>query len=167
MVVWKAGRFLTVVGILTTVGSSAAVLSARDKPPKPKTLVLQGRVVQLGLYLKETWGIPMDASSGNTTMVLVTTSGDIHPILKDERSRGYFMDNRLRGRSMELHVYKYPKLPYVRLIDAFSFKEGRKHKVDYWCTICSISTFEPGPCPCCQDDIELRERRADPFESGQ
>lgn len=27
--------------------------------------------------------------------------------------------------------------------------------VTYWCEVCSIRTYAPGPCMCCQDETEL------------
>ena len=145
----------------------AAQPPAKRQPPRPEALVLKGKVVELGPHLLETFQVPMDEDLGKTVLVLVTEKGEIHPLIKDIRSRGLFLDKRLRDRPMELHVHKYAGLPFVRLIDVYSFKDGKKHKLDYWCTICAIATFEPGPCPCCQDEIELRERPVDEIKPGQ
>lgn len=139
--------------------------TAGSQKPKPRheSLVLRGKVVELGKHLDDAFQIPMDEDLGKNVLALVTETGEVHPLIKDLRSRGYFMDERLRNRTMELHVYKYPGLPFVRLIDAYSFKDGKKYAVDYWCTICAITTYQPGPCPCCQDEIQLRER---PVQDG-
>ncbi len=154
-----------------TIPSLAIVLialasqeSARQNA-KYEIVVLRGKVVELGTHLKQTIQVPMDADFGKGVVALVTDSGEVFPLIKDIRSRGFFMDQRLRDRPMELHVHKYARLPFVRLFDAYSLKEGKKFKVDYWCTVCSIATFEPGPCPCCQDEIEFRERPATESQS--
>ena len=142
------------IGAVSVLGGSAS-----DKqPPKPRIEKLRGKVVLLGAHLRTALNIPMDDDLGNAIVALVTDSDQVHPIIKDVRSRGFFMDKRLRNRPMELHVYRYPGLPFVRVINVYSFKGAKKYKVDYWCTICSITTFQPGPCPCCQDEIELREQ---------
>lgn len=152
-------------GARVLLASEASGNSARvdDRPakrqgPKPELVVLRGKVVELGAHLMEKFQVPVDEDLGRAAVVLVTDEGEVHPLVKDIRSRGFFMDKRIRGRPMELHVHRYPGLPFVRLIDVYSFKDGKKHKLDYWCTVCAISTFQPGPCPCCQDEIELRER---------
>jgi hypothetical protein len=64
-------------------------------------------------------------------------------------------------------VHKFPGLPFVRLIDVYSIKEGKKYHVDYWCSVCAITTFEPGPCPCCQEEIQLREVPVDEVKLGR
>ncbi len=135
--------------------------------PKYESIVLRGKVVELGPHLRQAVNVPMDDDAGKAAVALVTDSGEVHPLVKDVRSRGFWMDKRLRDRSMELHVHKFPGLPFVRLIDVYSFKDGKKYAVDYWCTVCAITTFEPGPCPCCQDEIELRERPVDKIKPGQ
>ena len=150
--------------ILTAVVVRASDRDPQRQPPKPELSVLRGKVVELGPHLADNFHVPMDEDLGKAVLVLVTESGEVHPLVKDLRSRGFFMDKRLRDRTMELHVHKYAGLPFVRLIDVYSLKDGKKYKVDYWCTVCAISTFQPGPCPCCQDEIGLRER---PVEESQ
>ena len=143
--------------------------AGKRKPQSPKyeSVVLRGKVVELGPHVSQAFNVPMDDDVGKAVVALVTDTGEVHPLVKDVRSRGFWMDKRLRDRPMELHVHKFPGLPFVRLIDTYSFKDGKKFAVDYWCTVCAITTFEPGPCPCCQDAIELRERPVDAIKPGQ
>lgn len=158
------------IGLAATLFFASTIISwaIGQEQPETQTVVakyelieIRGRVVELGPYLKRTLNVPMDADAGKATLVLVTDSGEVHPLIKDGRSRGFWLDERLRDRPMELHLHRFPGLPYVRLIDAFSFIDGKKHHVEYWCDICAITTYERGPCPCCQDEIELRERPVD------
>jgi hypothetical protein len=155
-----AGAISIGIILAVLVGLRSGTRDERS-PPRPELAVLRGKVVELGPHLMDKFQVPMDEDLGKAILVVVTKLGEVHPLIKDIRSRGFFMDKRLRDREMELHVHKYPSLPFVRLIDVYSFKDGKRHKVDYWCTICAISTFQPGPCPCCQDEIKLRERPAD------
>ncbi len=143
--------------------------AAKRKTQKPKyeSFVLRGKVVELGPHVLRAFNVPMDDDVGKAVVALVTDSGEVHPLVKDVRSRGFWMDKRLRDRPMELHVHKFPGLPFVRIIDSYSFKDAKKYAVDYWCTVCAITTFEPGPCPCCQDEIELRERPVDDIKPGR
>jgi hypothetical protein len=155
----RAPFFLVILGsaALSAFLVSAGGPQTERQAPKPELVILRGTVTELGPYLADAFQVPMDNDLGKATLALVTDSGTVHPLIKDMRSRGFFLDQRLRDRPMELHVHRYAGLPYVRVIDVYSFKDGRKHKVDYWCAVCAISTFQGGPCPCCQDEIELRE----------
>jgi hypothetical protein len=39
-------------------------------------------------------------------------------------------------------------------------QKGKALLVTYWCEVCSIRTYTPGVCMCCQDDtaVDLREK---------
>jgi hypothetical protein len=160
-------RFVLATLVASAVGlasqKSADDRAGKLKLPSPKyeAIVLRGKVVELGPHLLQAFNVSMDDDEGKAVVALVTDSGDVYPLVKDVRSRGFWMDKRLRDRPMELHVHRFHGLPFVRVIDTYSFKDGKKYAVDYWCIVCAITTFEPGPCPCCQDPIELRERPVD------
>src|SRR5579863_2588579 len=38
-------------------------------------------------------------------------------------------------------------------------KDGKRFMITYWCDVCSIRQYEPGPCWCCQREtaLDLRE----------
>ena len=163
-------RFCCVGGFAIAWAAVAALAEetpAKRQAARHELAVLRGKVVELAAHLKAALDVPIDDDLGSAVLVLVTDSGDVYPLIKDVRSRGFFMDKRLRDRPMELVVHKYPGMPFVRLIDVYSFKDGKKYKVDYWCTLCAITTFQPGPCPCCQDEIQLRERAVEEIKTGE
>ncbi|MBI3469246.1 MAG: hypothetical protein HY000_40095 [Planctomycetes bacterium] len=162
----RVGQSLCWIGcILIALVARARATPDQRQGAKPELAALRGKIVELGPHLMDQFHVPMDEDLGKAIMAIVTDSGEVHPLIKDVRSRGFFMDKRLRDRPMELHIHKYSGLPFVRLIDVYSFKDGKKYKVDYWCAICAISTFQPGPCPCCQDEIGLREQPVDESQS--
>jgi len=153
--------------LVCSIVSGAMMLASHAFPqtrqtPKYESIVVRGKVIELGPYVQQTFQVAMDDDAGKSTLALVTSTGEVHPLVKDLRSRGFWMDKRLRDRPMELHAHRFPGLPFLRLIDVYSLKDGNKYRVDYWCTVCAITTFQPGPCPCCQDEIELREQLVSP-----
>ena len=42
----------------------------------------------------------------------------------------------------------------------FVHKDGQRLMISYWCAVCSIRTYSPGVCMCCQDEtaLDLKER---------
>lgn len=42
----------------------------------------------------------------------------------------------------------------------FVHQNGKRLMVTYWCAVCSIRTFTPGVCMCCQDEtaLDLKEK---------
>ena len=158
----RAGTFRIVCWTLAVVAGSVLAAARDDKPatPTPEAARLSGKIVEIGPYVKDHFGVTMDDEQGQS-VALVTESGELYPIIKDLRSRGLFMDKRMHHRPMELEVHRYAGLPFLQVIEVYSVKEGKKYRVDYWCSICAISTFQPGPCPCCQAEIELREQEVE------
>jgi hypothetical protein len=40
-------------------------------------------------------------------------------------------------------------------------KNGKRFLITYWCDVCSIRQYEPGPCWCCQRETALNLREDD------
>lgn len=75
-------------------------------------------------------------------------------VLNDERLNG--MQVRLTGELAGPGVFRVGPI-HTR---ALRVVQGAKLLfVTYWCEVCSIRTYSPGPCMCCQDNtaLDLRE----------
>lgn len=155
------------VGLHILVGQSVAVAdeapAARpqgksEKPPH-ENLSLRGKVVFLADALKRRFGIESDPDSVQQQAALETTEGQIYPLVKDARGRGFLADPRLRDVEMELLVRRYAGSPVVQVIRVYTLKESVKYELDYWCDVCAIPMYELKQCECCQGPIRIRERR--------
>ena len=130
-----------------------------DASPRYTTDHIRGRVVWLAEAVKKLHGVETDPDFAESLVALQTADGQLIPLLKDARGRGFMMDKRLRDRDMELLVRRYQGLPLVQVITVFTLHDGQKFELDYWCDICAISMYELKECECCQGPIRLRERR--------
>jgi hypothetical protein len=136
-----------------------------DKTPATKseatyrTESLRGRVVWLAEAMKRRFGIDLDADAAQWDVALETTDGQLLPIVKDARGRGFRLDPRLRDVDMELLVRRYEGSPMIQIIRVYTLKKDGKYELDYWCDICAIPMYELKDCECCQGPIRLRERR--------
>lgn len=129
-----------------------------EKPPH-ENLSLRGRVVFLADALKRRFGIESDEDAAQQQVALETAAGQIYPLVKDARGRGFLVDPRLRDVEMELLVRRYEGSPVVQVIRVYTIKESVKYELDYWCDVCAIPMYELKPCECCQGPIRIRERR--------
>ena len=87
---------------------------------------------------------------------LVTVEGD-------EAALKVLNDKRLNGVEMEAaghfttpdHFVLDPN--HARTV--LAHKNGTLKMITYWCDVCSIRSYEPGPCWCCQAEtvLELRD----------
>ena len=81
----------------------------------------------------------------------------------DEPTMAVLRDERLAGADLEA-VGKFTR-PDVFTVDPiykralFVHKDGKRLYITYWCDTCSIRTYSPGKCWCCQQEtnLDLRE----------
>ena len=91
--------------------------------------------------------------------VLVTAQGEV-AVTGDEESNEVLRDQRLEGLQLEGKGH-FTDATHFRL-DHFHTKplrvvqqDGVKKEVTYWCEVCSIRTYTPGKCLCCQEETAL------------
>ena len=81
----------------------------------------------------------------------------------DEPTKGVLNDKRLAG--FDLEAKGHFTAPDQFLVDPihtkamFVHKDGHVKVITYWCDVCSIRTYTPGPCWCCQKEtlLDLRD----------
>jgi hypothetical protein len=77
----------------------------------------------------------------------------------DEPTRGILNDKRLAGADMEATGHFGASGLFV--VDPIHtkalhvYKDGKRRTISYWCDTCSIRTYTPGICWCCQQDTAL------------
>lgn len=153
----------------------AAPFARAEEPAKPdaeapaqaqtgnyETVALRGKVVWLAEALQRRFGIETDADAAEATCALEADDGQIYPLVKDSRGRGFWLDERLRDTDVELLARRYGGAPAVQVITVYTLKDDGKYEFDYWCDVCSIPMYELKVCECCQGPIRIRERRVGP-----
>lgn len=77
----------------------------------------------------------------------------------DEPTRGILNDKRLAGADLEAAGHFTGPGNFV--VDPIHtkalhvYKDGKRRSISYWCSTCSIRTYTPGNCVCCQQETEL------------
>jgi len=102
-------------------------------------------------------------TAGPTQPPAAQTAGGTIALDSDEANLKVLHDERINGFEMEARGHY--TAPGHFLIDPqhtrsilLKDKDGRMKMVTYWCDVCSIRTYIPGPCMCCQKytDLDLR-----------
>ena len=91
--------------------------------------------------------------------VLEVSANKVIPLDGDEPTRGVLKDKRLAGADLEAAGhFASPELFMVDPIHTKAlhvYHDGKRHTVSYWCEVCSIRTYTPGICWCCQEETAL------------
>ena len=74
-------------------------------------------------------------------------------------------DKRLAGEDFEA-LGHFTSADHFQVDPAYThslhvLKDGKRFMVTYWCDVCSIRQYEPGPCMCCQRETNLDLRELD------
>ena len=90
---------------------------------------------------------------------LRTNDGKLVKLEGDSATGGVIHDERLHGMELEITGQMTPSgslriLP-IHKKGMFVLKNGEKLFITYWCDICSIRTYTPGKCLCCQEETQL------------
>ena len=95
---------------------------------------------------------------------VLASGGKMVQLEGDDATTGVLKDKRVAG--MDLEAIGHFRAPDVFTINPihtkamFVHKDDKRLYITYWCDVCSIRTYSPGKCWCCQEDTELdlRER---------
>lgn len=155
-------RALALLGVTAALGV-VVTFAAETKPvEKAKTAteikeLIRGRVVNLTPLFEGRFDTKVDKEMAALYGV-VTDEGRVYPILREQRGRAFYQDERLREEPIDLYVRRFEGSSFVQVLLVYRLREGKRFALDYWCDVCSISMYWIQPCECCQGSIRLREQ---------
>ncbi|MSV28734.1 MAG: hypothetical protein EXQ52_08315 [Bryobacterales bacterium] len=89
------------------------------------------------------------------------------PLGGDLATLGVLQDKRLAGVDLEALGEPSPggafQVGPIHTKAMFVHKDGSRLLITYWCDLCSIRTYTPGVCWCCQEEtaVDLRKPEAE------
>jgi hypothetical protein len=83
-------------------------------------------------------------------LIVLAGDGATEHVLHDKRLAG--LDLEAKGHFIAADRFQVDPF-YTRAL--YAIKDGKRLMVTYWCEICSIRQYEPGPCWCCQRETKL------------
>jgi len=105
------------------------------------------------------------AVHANVPATLETADHKVIQLAGDETTTKVLADTRLNG--FDVQVRGHFTAPAKFQIDPsherslLVHSEGRLKLITYWCDVCSIRDYTPGPCRCCQKELTLDLRDPD------
>ena len=124
----------------TAIGGEAA---SEDAP----LVILRGRV--------NCQGQACDTASGR--FEFATTAGQHYTFLEGDELALIFRDPRVRSRELQITARLHAK-DRLEIIKVKSVVNGRLHDLYYFCEVCNITAYAPGPCPCCRNELQFFEK---------
>ncbi len=152
------GRCGSIVVSSFAVLTGVVVLAApRDEGPKPKTVVVEGKLVAVADVLAKRYGVRMDADAAATLRAIERGAGTMLPLLQNVGSNMLFNEKRLVGQTLRIEGRQYPEVQLIDIISFHTVRAGKLFEAYYWCDTCVIKVYRSGRCPCCPTEVVYRE----------
>ena len=104
--------------------------------------------------------MPQDARSNRnetgSRFGFASKNGKLYTFLTTDTMTPVFTDTRVRQRELQITARLYAG-DQLETIKVQSVKEGKLYDIFYYCDVCSITSYTPGLCPCCRNELEFRE----------
>ncbi|MEZ5356700.1 MAG: hypothetical protein R2762_29025 [Bryobacteraceae bacterium] len=106
-----------------------------------------------GKLVRTTDGPAIEMPDGRR--VRLAGDGPTMEVVNDKRLEG--ADFEANGQFVSSAVFRVEP---IHKRNMFVHKDGHRLQISYWCGVCSIRTWSPGVCMCCQDEtqLDLKER---------
>ena len=121
-----------------------------------KNLVVSGRLVCLGEDRKES---SCEDAAG---VALEADAGRLHLLAAGDAASTLLREKRLRTRRFRLTLRSLDGGKTFQIVKTQLIRAGKVYDFHYFCEICNITTYAPGPCMCCRAPTEYRETPAEP-----
>jgi hypothetical protein len=154
----KSYRAITsmVLSVLLSLSLYQVSAAQENKKAPPAQLVLQGRVA----YLDESGRRMEGDRNSNPTMPnyeLLATNGKRYKFSPDDLIVPIFSESRVRKKELQITALLHEN-DLLELIKVLAVKDGKLFDIYYFCDLCNITAYGPGPCPCCFEPLVFIEK---------
>ena len=132
--------------VLLAVTSSQVVAEPPALQKESEPITIRGRVVRFD-------------PNQDKPFAFKAENGRLYRFLANDVLTDIFADDRVRDRQLQITglLHKEDRLEVTKVQ---SLRGGKLYDLYYFCDVCNITTYAPGPCPCCRKELELRETPA-------
>jgi hypothetical protein len=136
-------------------GVAAAQEKGEKSPPK---VIVKGRV----FCLDESGQRPKADQDCNTiapNYELLANDGKRYKFSIDDLIVPIFTESRVRRMELQIQALLHDN-NVLELEKVQAVKEGKLYDIYYFCEVCNITAYGPGPCPCCYEPFHFIEKPA-------
>jgi hypothetical protein len=90
---------------------------------------------------------------------LLASDGKRFQFSPDDLIVPIFTESRVRRMELQIQALLHEK-NLLELEKVQAVKEGKLYDIYYFCEVCNITAYGPGPCPCCYEPFHFIEKPA-------
>jgi hypothetical protein len=130
----------------------------KNQNATPAKVVLRGQVALL-----DESGQRLNSQQGSNQAManyeLLTGEGRRYKFSPDDVIVPIFTESRVRKLELQITALQHAD-NLLELIKVLAVKEGKLYDIYYFCDLCNITAYGPGPCPCCFEPFVFIEKPA-------
>ncbi len=146
---------LSVLLLLSLYQTSFAQEKKEASPPQ---VVLRGRVACLD-ESGHRLNAEHDSKQASRNYELLTSEGKRYKFSADDLIVPIFTESRVRRMELQITALLH-KNNLLELIKVLAIKDGKLYDIYYFCDLCNITAYGPGPCSCCFEPLVFIEKLA-------
>ncbi len=135
--------------LMSLIGALVLVLGAADKV---QTETIRGKLIVRS-------GKASAIETPEHKLIAVDGDAPTHKVLNDKRVNGFEVEARGHFTAPDRFLIN-PQHTHSLMVR----QDGKLKMVTYWCDVCSIRAYAPGPCVCCQRETTLDLRDPDDIQ---
>ncbi|MBI3653209.1 MAG: hypothetical protein HY231_19450 [Acidobacteria bacterium] len=132
--------------------------SARQEKKTAPQVIVKGRVACLD-ESGQRLNADQDDSPTSSVYELLTAAGQRFHFSSEDLLLPIFTEARVRQMELQITALLHEK-SVLELEKVQAVKDGRLYDIYYFCRVCNITAYAPGPCPCCYARLEFMETPA-------
>jgi hypothetical protein len=119
-----------------------------------REVTLRGTVIALGEELARAYGAATQGAGPDLQYALRLPDGTLYTFLDNGHYRELIDGGKRKSQPVEVKARQFPKSTILEVISFRPLPADALRRV-YYCRTCKITTYEPGPCVCCGQEVEL------------
>ena len=123
-----------------------------------KEITVKGRVACLDASTRRLVAAG-DCDLQKKRLGFLASDGKLFTFWSEDTAGAMLADPRVSKYQLQLtaRVHLRDQLETIRVQ---ALREGTLYELFYFCHVCNITAYAPGPCPCCYQELEFIERPA-------
>ena len=101
--------------------------------------------------------VDQSCDSASRAFEFAATGGKLYTFVEGDELALIFRDARVRSRELQITA-RLRAQDRLEIIKVKSIVNGQLHDLYYFCEVCNITAYGPGPCPCCRNELEFFEK---------
>jgi hypothetical protein len=136
----------------------SGVTLARQSSEPYEEIVVQGRLLCLDSK-NQTVSINSQCDLTKNILGFVDEKKGRFTFSSHDTTQAMLNDPRVRTQELRLTARRRAQ-NQLETIRVQALKAGKLYDLYYFCDVCNITSYAPGPCPCCYQDLEFIEKPA-------